>query len=316
MRRAHSAGRSHIAWRIAAAGIVAIIMAGVGLAAGPVPVAGAARVIRAVGAENVYANVIQQIGGRHVAAFGIISNPTTDPHTYESSTADAGAVAAADLVVQNGLGYDAFMQKLEAASPSKSRTVVDVGQVFHRKAGANPHQWYDPATMPRVAALVATDLARLVPADAASFRANLRRFDASLKPWITQITRLRARYRGTAVAVTEPVFGYAAQAVGLHILTPRSFQLAVQEGNDPAPQDVQAEQNLLAQRKVKVLLYNQQAIVPLTVQLLSLARGRHIPIVGVYESMPHSKSYQSWMEAEMIALDRALSHGQSTEKIS
>lgn len=272
--------------------------------------------IQAVGAENFYANVIQQIGDHHVSTSGIISNPATDPHTYESSTADATAIARAGLVVQNGLGYDAFMQKLEDASPNKARVVIDVGQMMGRKVGDNPHQWYDPATMPRVAARVADALTRLDPSGSATFRTNLRRFDASLRPWTARIAALRHRYRGTPVAVTEPVFGYAAQAVGLDVLTPRSFQLAIQEGNDPAPQDVQAVENLLTRRKVKVLLYNQQAVEPLTVQLLGLARSHHIPIVGVYESMPRSKTYQTWMEAEMDALDRALGRGQSTEKIT
>lgn len=324
--------RRRAAWGVAlAAGgavalvaLVALVAGAAALPASPAspaleaqhaPAAGS-DVIQAVGAENFYANVIQQIGGRHVAALGIISNPATDPHSYESSTTDAAAVARASLIVQNGLGYDAFMQKLAAASPNKARTVIDVGQVFGRKAGDNPHQWYDPATMPRVAGLVAAVLARLDPADRETFQANLRRFDASLKPWIAHIAALRRRYKGAPIAVTEPVFGYAAQAVGLRVLTPRSFQLAIQEGNDPAPQDVQAVQNLLIQQKVKVFLYNLQAVEPITERLLGLARAHHIPIVGVYESMPLSSTYQSWMEAELNALDLALSHGRSTERIT
>ena len=296
-------------WAIAALGVGSV------LEAQRTPATGSA-MIHAVGAENFYANVIQQIGGRHVVTLGIISNPSTDPHSYESSTTDAAAVARASLVVQNGLGYDAFMQKLEAASPNKARTVVDVGQVFGRKAGDNPHQWYDPSTMPRVAGLVAAALTRLDPAGKETFQANLRRFDASLKPWTTHIAALRRRYKGWPIAVTEPVFGYAAQAVGLDVRTPRSFQLAIQEGNDPAPQDVQAVQNLLIQQKVKVFLYNQQAVEPITEQLLGLARAHHIPIIGVYESMPRSKTYQTWMEAEMNALDLALSRGRSTERMT
>ncbi len=282
-----------------------------GVATGRAP-----RVVRAVAAENFYADVVRQLGGSHVTVVGIISNPSTDPHTYESSTADAEAVSAAGLVVRNGLGYDAFMQKLEAASPRAGRTTIDVGAALGYKTGDNPHLWYDPATMPRVAALVGAQLARLDPADKATFAANLRRFDASLTPWIRHVAALRARYRGAPVAVTEPVFGYAARAIGLTVATPLSFQLAVQEGNDPSPQDVQAEKNLLSGNRVKVFLYNQQAVEPLTVQLLALARARRIPIVGVYESMPPAKTYQTWMEAEIGALDRALGRGISTEKIA
>lgn len=272
-------------------------------------------VIHAVGAEGFYADVIKQIGGSHVTVTAIISNPSTDPHTYESSTTDAAAVTRADLVVQNGLGYDAFMGKLEAASPSAGRVVIDVGAALGYRMGANPHLWYNPATMPRVAALIAAELARRAPKDRAMFQANLRAFDRSLERWTARIAALRRRFKGTPVAVTEPVFGYAAAALGLDVLTPYSFQLAVMEGNDPSPQDVQTEQNLFTHNRVKVFIYNQQAIVPITVNLLSLAKAHHIPVVGVYESMPPGKTYQGWMIDELDALNRALNRGVSTERM-
>lgn len=117
------------------------------------------------------------------------------------------------------------------------------------------------------------------------------------------------------MAVTEPVFDYTLQAAGLKILTPHTFELAVQEGNDPSPQDVQAEQNLLTQKKVKAFFYNQQAVESVTATLLGIARAHHIPIVGVYETMPPGKHYQGWMMAEVTATARALRQGVSTERI-
>jgi zinc/manganese transport system substrate-binding protein len=275
----------------------------------------ATTVIQAVGAENEYADVIKQIGGAHVAVTAILSDPNADPHSYESSTRDAAAVSRAAFVVQNGLGYDAFMQKLEAASPSSTRVVLSVGESLGFKAGDNPHIWYDPTTMPYVAAWASAVLTRLDPADSAGFQANLRAFDASMLTYTSRIAALRRRYAGTPVAITEPVFGYALNALDFRVLTPPSFALAIQEGNDPAPQDVQTEENLLSQNKVKLFAYNQQAVAPITVRLLPLARAHHIPIVGIYETKPLSKSYQQWMVAELDAVDRALGHGQSTEVV-
>ncbi len=72
--------------------------------------------ILAVGAENEYANVISQVGGSYVQTTAIESNPNTDPHTFEASPSVAGTVAQAHLVVQNGVGYDGYMEKIEAAS--------------------------------------------------------------------------------------------------------------------------------------------------------------------------------------------------------
>ena len=276
----------------------------------------AGRVINVVASTNVYADAIAQLGGSHVKVIGILSNPNTDPHTYESSTADARAVAGATLVVQNGLGYDDFMSKLESASPNGNRVVIDVGQTPGYKVGDNPHIWYNPATMPRVATLVVAALSRQDPQDRATFQARLATFDRSLKPWTDLIAQVRRRYAGTPVAITEPVFGYAANALGLQILTPPSFALAIQEGNDPAPQDVQVEKSLFTGNKVKVFFYNQQAVAPITVTLLGLARAHHIPIVGVYETRPLSKTYQQWMLVEIQATLKALSTGVSTERIS
>ncbi len=285
------------------------------MAAAPTTAHGATSVVDVVAAENEYGDVVAQIGGRHVHVTSIINDPTTDPHSYESSTADAAAVARAQLIIVNGLGYDAFMQKLEDASPRQGRVVIDVGHVFGRKAGDNPHQWYDPATMPRIGALVAAQLAKDDPADAAAFQADLRAFDAALGAYTRVIAQVKRRFAGTVVAVTEPVFGYALAAAGLTVLTPRSFQLAIQEGNDPAPQDVQTEKDLLSRHKAKLFVYNQQAIAPITASLLPLARAQHIPIVGVYETKPRSMSYQQWMVAEMSAVQKALATGASTETL-
>jgi zinc/manganese transport system substrate-binding protein len=276
----------------------------------------AGRVITVVASTNVYEDVIAQLGGSHVKVIGILSNPNTDPHTYESSTADARAVAGATLVVQNGLGYDDFMSKLESASPNANRVVIDVGKTLGYKVGDNPHIWYNPATMPRVATLVVAALSRQDPQDKAIFQARLATFDRSLKPWTDLIAQVRRRYAGTPVAITEPVFGYAANALGLKILTPPSFALAIQEGNDPAPQDVQVEKSLFTGNKVTVFFYNQQAVAPITVTLLGLARAHHIPIVGVYETRPLAKTYQQWMLVEIQATLKALSTGVSTERIS
>jgi zinc/manganese transport system substrate-binding protein len=273
------------------------------------------RLIHAVSSTNVYADVISQIGGEHVAVFSILNNPDVDPHTYESNTTDASAVARATLVVQNGIGYDAFMTKLEDASPSVRRTVLDVAARLGYKQGANPHLWYNPTTMPRVAALITATLKLQDPVDASYFAANLRRFDAALTPWIDGIARVRKLYAGTPVAITEPVFGYEAQALGLRILTPPSFAMAIMDGIDPSPQDTQTEISLFTARRVKVFFYNQQAVAPITVRLLGLARSQHIAIVGVYETKPLSMTYQQWMLAELQATQRALSRGISTEHI-
>jgi zinc/manganese transport system substrate-binding protein len=273
-----------------------------------------ATVIYAVGAENEYANVIAQIGGRYVSVMGILKNPNTDPHVYEADTAAAAGIGLARLVVQNGLGYDSFMNKLEAASPNPGRIVITVGQALgYGPHTPNPHLWYNPRTMPRVAALVARALERLAPAHRSYFARRAARFTRSLAAWQRALKAVRKTYAGSPVAVTEPVADYLLKAAGLDIKTPWSFQAAIMNGTDPSPQAVQMEDRLITRHQVRFLAYNRQAVDTTTTQLLALARQYHMPVVGVYETMPPHYSYQGWMVAETEAVLRALSHRTSTE---
>jgi zinc/manganese transport system substrate-binding protein len=272
--------------------------------------------ILAVGAENQYANVISQIGRRYVSVTAIMSNPNTDPHTFEASVKVAQAVSAARLVVQNGVGYDTFMNRIESASPNRQRKLIDV-QTLLGLAGStnNPHLWYDPHTMPKVAAQLVKDLTALAPAHASYFVANARRFDASLKPWTDAIATFKREHPGTPVATTEPVGDYMLQAAGTRNLTPWNMQADIMNGVDPAPQDVSLQTSLFTDHRVKVFLYNQQVTDTLTESFLRQAAQNHVPVVGVYETMPTGYDYQSWMLAEVNALERAVTTGKSTTRL-
>jgi zinc/manganese transport system substrate-binding protein len=293
---------------------VAMLLGAV-LGAGPRHASAARTTINVVASTNVYADVIAQLGGSHVKVTAVLNDPNADPHSYESSTRDAAAVAEATLLVRNGLGYDDFMGKLADASPNARRVLIDVGDRLGYKVGDNPHLWYKPDTMPRIAPIIVAALEKQDPADRAAFQANLKTFNQSLRPWFAQIGAIKKQFSGTSVAVTEPVFDYAAQAAGLKILTPSSFQAAIMGGIDPSPQDTQFQKNLFSRKSIKVFFYNQQASAPITVQLLGLAHADHIPVVGVYETKPLHRTYQQWMMTEMTAVRLALTRGVSTERI-
>lgn len=273
--------------------------------------------ITVVGAENEYANVIAQIGGKYVKTDAIMSDPNTDPHTFEASPSVAQEVSSAQLVVQNGVGYDTFMNTIEQAAPSSSRKVIDVQKLLGLPdSTANPHLWYKPTTMPAVAKAIAADLAQIQPANASYFQANLTAFDDSLAPWTQAVAALKAAHPNTPVATTEPVADYMLQAVGTDNMTPWSLQADIMNGVDPSPQDVTLQEGLFTQHKVKIFLYNQQVTDSLTQTFLNLAKKNGIPVVGVYETMPtDGYTYQTWMLAEVNAVDKALSAGQSTEKL-
>lgn len=260
----------------------------------------------AIGAENEYADVIAQVGGKYVAASAIMSNPATDPHSYEASQAVAQQISQAQLVVQNGLGYDTFMGSIEAAAANPGTKIVDVQKLLGLPDSTpNPHLWYQPATMPKVAAAVASDLAAIQPQHAAYFRANLRTFDQSLVTFDIAVAQFRTMHPGFLVATTEPVADYLLTALGAANQTPWSLRADIMNGVDPAPQAVAATRALFSQHKVKVLLYNRQVTDPLVQSLVADATSNHIPVVGVYETMPAGGyDYQSWMLSVIKALEQ------------
>ncbi|MCB8875628.1 metal ABC transporter solute-binding protein, Zn/Mn family [Acidisoma silvae] len=297
-----------------ARGLAAAALTG---ALGLVTQARAAGIIQAIGVENEYADVIGQIGGDYVHVSTIMSDPNTDPHSFEVSPKIAGSIAGADLIVENGLGYDSWADKMIAAAPKSGREVINVQ---HLRAlpddTANPHLWYDPATMPLVAKAIAEQLSRLDPTHAGYFAERETAFETSLKPWLAALASFKATYPGTAVAVTEPVGDYMLHAAGAKIDTPWALEAAIMNDTDPAPQDVSKQNALLKNGAVKVFLYNQQVTDPLTQSFLELAHKQGIPVVGVYETMPTpGYSYQSWMLAEVTALTKAVADKTSTESL-
>lgn len=315
--RAREASRRRVALGVALA-VVGLLTVSA-CSSGPAPSAAGSGTgtIKAVGAENEYADVIRQIGGRHVDVSAILSDPNTDPHTFESSPSVGAQVRAASLVVQNSLGYDDFMTTIENAFPNPNRKVINVQQLLRLPDSTpNPHLWYDPMTMPAVAKALVSDLSSLQPQNAAYFQANARAFDQSLTPWTQALATFKAKYAGTPVAVTEPVADYMLQAVGTHILTPFALQAAIMNGTDPAPQDVSEQTSLITNHQVKVFIYNQQVTDQLTQSWLAACKNAGIPVVGVYETMPTpGYTYQSWMLAEVNALQQAVANGTSTTKL-
>lgn len=273
--------------------------------------------VKAIGVENEYADVISQIGGKYAQVTAIETDPNTDPHTFEASPQIAANIAHTDLIVKNGIGYDSWTDKIIAAAPNPDRKVIDVQQLLGLPDNTpNPHLWYNPTTMPAVAKAIAADLSSLMPTQAAYFQANLKKFDASLTPWTNAVAAFKKDHGDTPVAVTEPVADYLLKAAGANIATPFNLEAAVMNGTDPSPQDITAQNALFNDHKVKVFVYNQQVTDPLTQSFLSLAIQNSIPVVGVYETMPTpGYHYQSWMLAEINALNKAVTNNVSTEAL-
>jgi zinc/manganese transport system substrate-binding protein len=261
--------------------------------------------VKIVAAENFYGDVAGQIGGDDVAVTSILSNPDDDPHLFEASAATAKALAEAKIVIANGVDYDPWMEKLLSANKAPGRKEIVVGQLVGRKAGDNPHLWYDPAYVKAAAKALVADLDAIDPAHKADYDKGEARFLDSLTPLDAKIADMRKKYAGTPVIASEPVFGYQARLIGLEVHDEK-FALAVMNNAEPSASEVAAFENDLKGHKVKAMLFNAQASEPAVARLAQMAKDNAIPVVGVSETEPPDSTYQKWMLGQLDALDSAL----------
>ena len=284
-----------------------ITVASLGLAGCAGASTSAPDVVHVVAAENFWGNITSQIGRRDVAVTSLITNPNADPHLFETDAADAATLAQAQVVIENGAGYDTWMGSLLGADGGSPR-IVNAATVLHiTGSDPNPHLWYAIPRVPTVAAAIAGALEKAAPADGAAFKANLATFDASLAPLNSTLATIKAHFHSVPVAYTERVPGYALAAAGLDVKTPPGFARAIEDGTDPGPADTLAMQKLLTDHDINVLLYNVQTVTPVTTQIRALARSHDIPVVGVSETMPAgAATYQQWQQSQLTNLLHAL----------
>ena len=278
------------------------------------PAAGGAttQTVHVVAAENFWGNIASQIGGHDVEVTSLITNPNADPHLFETDAHDAALLAQAQVVIENGTGYDTWIGSLLSADGGHPRIVNAASVLDVTGSDPNPHLWYDIPRVPKVAAAIAGALTKASPQDARTIRKNLAIFDASLQPLDQALATIKSKYHNVSVAYTERVPGYLLADAGLDVKTPPGFARAIEDGTDPGAADTVAMRELLTHHDVNVLLYNLQTVTPVTTQMRVLAAQHSVPVVGVSETMPAgTATYQQWQETQMTDLRRALQRSTS-----
>jgi len=264
--------------------------------------------IRVVVAENFWGSVTRQLAGPDADVTSVISNPDADPHDYEPTAEDARTVASAQYVIVNGIGYDAWAQKLLDANPEKNRRVLNVGDLLGLKPGSNPHQWYSPASVHRFIARVSADLAKLDPSRRAAYEQRRNVFESTgLRDYNRLLAKIKRRFGGTPIGATESIVAPWAAGAGLEMLTPESFLDAIAEGNEPTRADKATVDAQIADRKIKVLVYNSQNATPDVKRLVDAAKREHIPVTSATETLvPENATFQAWQVRELQSLLDAL----------
>jgi len=307
--RRHPGARPRLA-SVVAVVVGALVLASCSLPSGTADAFGGSsspRVVRVVAAENFWGSIAAQLGGRHARVVSIITDPNTDPHAYEPTAGDARTVAASQLVVENGIGYDPWMPKLLAADQG-GQTVLDVGAVVGVAAGGNPHRWYDPTDVQRVIDAVTADLQHLDPADAAYFAAQRTAYrTVALGPYNSLMASIRARYTGTPVGASESIFAMLAPALGLDLVTPPSFLRAVSEGTDVSAGDKETIDAQIRNHLIRIYIFNSQNVTPDVQAQLREVEAAHIPYTTITETLqPAGSTYQAWQVRQLQGIQAAL----------
>jgi len=246
-----------------------------------------------------------------VKSTSIITNPDTDPHDYEPTPADGRVIAGSKLFVQNGIGYDTWAAKALSASPDPSREVITVGELVGVPDGGNPHRWYSPGDVDKVADAITADLKKLDPTDAAYFDTQRAQFEnVGLAKYHALIAEIKKNYGGTPVGASESIFAPLSDALGLNLLTPASFLTAISEGTDPSAADKATIDDQISGKKIKVYVFNSQNATPDVAAQVAAAKAKGIPVAAVTETLtPATASFQDWQVAQLQQLQAALKQG-------
>jgi zinc/manganese transport system substrate-binding protein len=267
-------------------------------------------VVPVVAGENFWGSLVSQLGGIHVNVTSIITDPNADPHEFEAGTSAARAIAGACFVIINGAGYDTWAMADIAAANTPNQTVLNVQELLGQPVDANPHFWYSPYFVNSTVHAMYEDLVKIDPADSSYYKQQYATLNSSLwTSYMHQEEIIKQMFAGVPVASTESIFVYMANATGLNIITPPTFMEAVAEANEPSSQDIATFENQLNQGNttVRVLVYNEQTVTPLTQTLLALAAKNEIPYIRISETIqPPNYTFQAWMQGEIGALQDAL----------
>jgi zinc/manganese transport system substrate-binding protein len=264
--------------------------------------------IRVVASTNVYGDIAKQIGGDRVAVTSIIADPSQDPHSYEADAQVQLALSKADIVIQNGGGYDDFVDTLLKGAHNPDVVLLNAATIsgYDQTGSFNEHLWYDFPTMQKLIADIAKRLTTLDSAGAATYAANAKTLDAGVATLESTEATIKSTSAGAGVAITEPVPLYLLDACGLVNKTPARFSQAIESGTDVSPVVLRNTLALFGSHAVTLLAYNEQTSSPETEQVLSAARKAGVPVVPVRETLPAGKDYLEWMTDTLTQIGSAL----------
>jgi zinc/manganese transport system substrate-binding protein len=292
---------------IAAVSLAALLLSACGSSSSSANGSGSA--VSVVASTDVWGSIVTAIGGDRVEVTSIISDPSADPHSYEANAQNQLAISKAGLIIENGGGYDDFVDRMISSADAKAKVLNAVkisGYTAPSGGDVNEHVWYDFPTVFVVPDNFDRARGAAEPTPPATFAANTNTFVAKIAALEQKESAIKAKSAGAGVAITEPVPLYMLTAAGLNNLTPPAFSAAIESDNDAPAAVVAQNLALFSGKKVKALVYNEQTTGPQTEQVLAAAKANGIAVVPVTETLPAGKDYLTWMSENLDAIAAAV----------
>ncbi|WP_372791461.1 metal ABC transporter solute-binding protein [Lentilactobacillus sp. SPB1-3] len=263
--------------------------------------------INVVTTTDFYGEVAKAVAGNKGNVTEIINKPDVDPHDYTPTTNDGKAVATANVVIANGIGYDNWMDNL--VKNNSNAKYIQVGEnLLNKKNGDNPHVWYKPETMPKLANELAKRFGKLQPKNKDYFTKNAKKYIESLKPIdkkIANLNKLAEKSKTKQVYVSEPVFDYALESAGFKVGN-KTFEDDTENGVDQSPSTIDAMQKGIKNHRIAFFVLNKQADSKTVNNMVALAKKSDVPVLSITETLPAGKDYQTWMISQYNQLEKIL----------
>jgi zinc/manganese transport system substrate-binding protein len=265
--------------------------------------------IQVVASTDVYGSLAKTIGGAQATVTSIIDDPAKDPHEYQADARTQLAISRAQVVIENGGGYDDFVDTMLSASPNTRTLLINAVKLSGYDtsiADFNEHVFYDYATVGKVVDAIVSDFSTADPSHRALFADRGAALQRKISALQQSELNLSGATTGVGVAITEPVPNYLLAALGMKIVTPIAFSEAVDQGTDVPASVLEQTLATLTSGQAKLLVYNVQTSGPQSDAVLAAAKKAGIPAVPVSETLPPGLDYVTWQRGVLATIAQAL----------
>ncbi|MDD3371440.1 MAG: zinc ABC transporter substrate-binding protein [Alphaproteobacteria bacterium] len=252
------------------------------------PISATAQPLKVVATFSILADMSKQIGGDDITVRPLVP-PGSDAHVYKPTPGDSRALAEADVVIANGLGFEGWIDRMVSASGFKGRVAVasegvkprhgnedDEHESEHQHGhehGTDPHAWQDVSNARIYAKNIAAALTAALPAKAGAIAARAKAYDARLE---TLDKAIKADFKSVPqssrkIITSHDAFGYFSAAYNVSFLAPQGLNTEI----EPTARQIATLIEQMKTEKIRRVFFESMAS-PLLIERLAKDAGASV----------------------------------------